>query len=71
MNLSQLNNLQNNLFTDVELLENTLENRSDEDHSYMRTFDHETVSTIREYLETRLEYRTIALISLDKSYAFH
>ena len=71
MNLSQLNNLQNNLFTDVELLENTLQNKSDEDHSYMRTFDHETISTIREYLEIRLEYRTIALISLDKSYAIH
>jgi len=71
MNLLDLNNLQNNLFTDVELLENTLQNRSDEDQQYIRTFDHETVSTIREYLETRLEYRTIALISLDKSYAIH
>lgn len=71
MNLSQLNILINNLYTDLELVENTLKKVSETAPQFICTFDHETISIMKTYMQTRLEYRSLALISLEKVGAVH
>jgi len=59
MNLSELNNLINNLYTDLELVEDTLKEVSENDSQFICTFDHETVAIMKKYMQVRLRYRSL------------
>ena len=71
MKLSELNKLIYNLQTDIELVENTLKELSDGESEFICTFDHETVAIMKEYMQVRLRYRSLALISLEKVGVVH
>ncbi len=66
-----LYNIIRDLYTDLELIEESVDHASDNDPTLLRVFDRETVRVMKQYLEKRFEYRRLAVHSLHQIGALH
>lgn len=64
-------NIITDLYTDLELIEGSLGDMSDNEPTLLREFDGETVRVMKHYLEKRFKYRALAVSSLHVIGALH